>query len=52
MLRHEVSVTDETDASCLSMTVDIKKLEIKKQGYHNQYAHYNYFSINSEIKSE
>ncbi|WP_222621809.1 hypothetical protein [Pedobacter fastidiosus] len=26
MLRHEASATDETDASCLSMTVSLKKI--------------------------
>ncbi len=26
MLRHEASATDETDASCLSMTVPTKKI--------------------------
>ncbi len=29
MLRHEASATDETEASCLSMTVIIKKIETK-----------------------
>jgi len=27
MLRHEASATDETDASCLSMTEMLKKIE-------------------------
>ncbi|TCD11740.1 hypothetical protein EZ449_05645 [Pedobacter frigidisoli] len=26
MLRHEASATDETDASCLSMTASLKKI--------------------------
>jgi hypothetical protein len=28
MLRHEASASDETDASCLSMTDVVKKIEV------------------------
>jgi len=31
MLRHEASASDETDASCLSMTMSLKKIEVNSR---------------------